>query len=372
MSTVSIQPESRSGASPSTPLGQRLYSLDVFRGLTMLWMISNGFGLQYYRDHPVLAPLARQFTHADWRGMYAWDLIQPFFMFIVGVAMPWAFARRREAGEAWAVTVRHVLKRCALLILLGTMARSLGAGKPVLDLINVLAQIAFTYFVAFLLLNKGWRVQLGVSLALLAVHTSLYVWITLPGVTGTWEKNANFGYVLDTLVLGKNWGGGYATINCLSSAANTIWGMMAGWLLFSGASNGEKVRKLVMAGAVGMVAGLVLELWVPNIKKIWTATFALLSGGITLWVLALFYWAVDVRGWRRGTRLLAMIGANSIFIYLFHEILLRWMTQSGLVFTQWIVDWNEPFGRFVNANLVIAFQVYVCYWLYQRRIFIKL
>lgn len=372
MPGVSVHPDTPSIDSPSSVLSERLYSLDVFRGLTMLWMISNGFGLSFYRDHGLLGPFARQFTHADWHGMYPWDLIQPFFMFIVGVAMPWAFTRRAQSGEPWAVTLRHVLKRCALLILLGTVARSLGAGRPIIDLINVLAQISFTYLVAFLILNKGWRVQLGVSLALLALHTGLYLFVSLPGVTGPWEKNANFGYALDTLVLGKNWGGGYATINALSSAANTIWGLMAGWVLFSRASPREKLRKLFIAGAIGIAAGLALDPLIPNIKKIWTVTFALLSGGITLWVLAFFYWACDLKGWRRGTVLLSMIGANSIFIYLFHEILLRWMTQSGLVFTQWLVALNEPFGRFFNANLVIAFQVYICFWLYRRRIFFKL
>lgn len=372
MPGVSVHPETPSGDSLPSLLGQRLYSLDVFRGLTMLWMISNGFGLRFYQDDALIGPVARQFTHADWHGMYPWDLIQPFFMFIVGVAMPWAFTRRAQSGEPWGVTLRHVLKRCALLILFGTLARSLGAGRPFLDLINVLAQISFTYLVAFLILNKGWRVQFGVSLALLAVHTALYLFVSLPGVTGPWDKNANFGYVLDTLLLGGNWGGGYATINALSSAANTIWGLMAGWVLFSQAPARDKLRKLLIAGAIGIVVGLALDPVIPNIKKIWTVTFAFLSGGITLWVLAFFYWACDLKGWRKGTVLLSMVGANSIFIYLFHEILLRWMTQAGLVFTKWIVDLNGPFGQFVNANLVIAFQVYVCYWLYRRRIFFKL
>ncbi|MCC6587627.1 MAG: DUF5009 domain-containing protein [Bryobacterales bacterium] len=372
MPTVSVRPQDSSVGSPSTTVGERLYSLDVFRGLTMIWMISNGFGLRWFMDDPVLGPVARQFTHADWHGMYPWDLIQPFFMFIVGVAMPWAFTRREQLGEPRAVTFRHVVKRCALLILLGTMARSLNTGKPILDLINVLGQLAFTYMIAYLLLRRSWRVQLGVSLGLLALHTALYEWVRLPGVTGAWAKNANFGYVLDTMVLGKNWGGGYATINWLSSAANTIWGMMAGWVLFRPAPAQEKLRKLVVAGAVGIALGLALDPLIPVIKKIWTASFAFVSVGITLWTLALFYWAIDLKGWRKSTAIIAMVGANSIFIYLFHEIMLRWMTQAGLVFTGWAVDWWGPAGKMLNDNLVIAFQIYICWWLYQRKIFFKL
>ncbi len=346
------------------PLPERLYSLDVFRGLTMLWMISNGFGLRYFQDDPSLAWLARQFTHADWHGMFAWDLIQPFFMFIVGVAMPFAFHNRSR-------TTAQVIKRCGLLVMWGIVARSISAGKPNLDLINVLAQIAFTYFVAYLVLDKGWRVQALTAFALLAAHTLFYLFVSAPGVAGAWDKDANIGWWLDGAVLGKHWGGGYATINCVSSAANTIFGVMAGWLLFSSRDASSKIRTLAMFGAAALAAGLAMDFAIPNIKKIWTATFAIYSTGFTLLALALFYWLLDVKRWRKGTVIFGMIGANSIFIYLFHEILHRWLDQTGLVFTGWAIALWPNFGHMLNAWLVIAFQVYVCYWLYQRKIFFR-
>lgn len=299
-------------------------------------------------------------------------MIQPFFMFIVGVAMPFSFARRDVANEPWRTQFRHVLKRAALLIAFGILARSIGAGKPNLDLINVLAQIAFTYTVAFLLLRKPWTVQLGASFALLAAHTLFYLFATAPGVTGPWDKNANIGWWLDGAVLGKHWGGGYATVNCVSSAANTVWGMMAGFVLMSARTPGEKIKLLAGVGVAAVAAGMALDPLIPNIKKIWTASFAVSSVGYTLLVLALFYWLIDIRGWRRGTAILAMVGANSIFIYLFHEILHRWMRQTGLTFTGWAVNLWGPFGSMLNEWLVIGFQIYVCYWLYQRRIFFKL
>lgn len=338
----------------------------------MVWMISEGFGLGFFRDHSVLGWLALQFSHADWQGAYPWDMIQPFFMFIVGAAMPFAFEKRAAAGEAGGTAFLHVLKRCALLILLGTMARSIRADRPVLDLINVLAQIAFTYLVAYLVLNKGWKVQAGTALALLAAHTALFLLASAPGVMGPWDKNANIGWVLDTMILGKNWGGGYATINCVSSASATIAGVMAGFLLKEPIPAGAKIRTLLAWGGALVVAGLALHPVIPIIKKIWTASFAFYSIGYTLFALALSYWLFDVKGYRTGSRILAMVGANSIFIYIFHEILGRWMTRSGLVFTGWAVDLWGPFGNMLNAWLVIAFQVYVCYWLYQRRIFFKL
>lgn len=357
---------------PGPPPAARVYSLDAFRGFTMVWMFSQAFGLLYFLDHPILGPLAQQFTHAEWHGVYAWDMIQPFFMFIVGAAMPFSFGRRWAAGETWGQSLRHVLKRAALLVLCGLAARSAQAGKPVLDLINVLAQLAFTYPVAFLVLRRGMAAQGAVALALLAVHWALYQFVGAPGVEGPWMKDANIGWYLDRALLGKNWGGSYATINCLSSAANTILGVMAGSLLGRAGGAGKKLRVLLIAGAAGVALGLALDPVVPLIKKIWTASFALYSGGWTLLALALFYWLCDVRGWRRWAHTFAVVGMNSIFIYLFHEVLRKWLNQTGLVFTGWAVAWWGDFGRMLNVWLVVAFQIYVCYWLYRRKIFFKL
>jgi predicted acyltransferase len=342
----------------------RQASLDVFRGFTMVWMISEGI-LSPLEGHPVWGWLATQFTHREWHGMHAWDMIQPFFMFIVGVAMPYSFARRAEEGESWTRSLGHVLKRCALLILWGLVARSVQAGKPNLDLINVLAQVSFTYLVAFLLMRFPWRTQLVVASAILALHSSLYL---SAGFADPWSRNSNIGAYWDRVVLGKNWGGGYATINCLSSAFNTIAGVIAGvWL-----RAGSPVRPLSVGGASLVVAGLLLNFWIPINKKIWTASFALVSTGICLLTLLLFYFVCDVWQKRRWGRVFVIVGTNSIFIYLFHEILGRWMRQTAPVFFGWAVDWWGAPGKMLMAAALIGLQIYVCWWLYQRKIFFKL
>ncbi|MBM3753951.1 MAG: DUF5009 domain-containing protein [Acidobacteria bacterium] len=346
----------------------RLTSLDAFRGFTMIWMFSQSFGLHLFKDHPLFGPIARQFTHHDWHGAYAWDMIQPFFMFIVGVAMPFAFAARQERGESFGHQLKHVLKRAALLILLGLFARSLRANKPVLDLINVLAQIAFTYVAAFLVMRYSARVQGAVALALLALHTALFIFGKPPDAADAWIRDNNYGQGFDMWLLGKTWGGGYATINCVSSAANTIFVVMAGRLL---QRDKEPLRKLLIAGAAALALGLALDPFVPSIKKIWTASFALMSAGWTLWVLAAFYWLCEVKGATRWARAGVIVGANSIFIYVFHEVLERWMNQSAKVFMGWAIAAWGPVGEMLQIWLVVAFQIYVCWWLYQRRIFFK-
>jgi predicted acyltransferase len=372
MSTLAAPLSQPRSATESTQGGGRLYSVDAFRGFTMLCMFSMGFGLLFYRDHPIIGPVAHQFEHEAWEGMRFWDLIQPFFMFIVGVVMPVSFGRRWAAGESWSQSLRHVLRRSALLILFGLLARSISAGRPVLDLINVLAQLSFTYFVAFLVLRKDWRVQGAVAMGFLAFHWAIYQFASAPGVEGPWARDANIGWYLDRAILGKNWGGSYATINFLSSAANTIFGVMAGSLLLSTATHSRKMAVLAGTGLAGIAAGLALSPWIPIIKKIWTASFALYSTGFTLLALLLFYWICEVRGRQAWAKVFVIVGANSIFIYLFYEILGRWMRETAKVFTGWAIDaWGAP-GQVMTVWLVILFQVYVCYWLYRRKIFFKL
>lgn len=351
---------------------ERIVSVDAFRGFTMFCMFAGPFGLDAFESSGWLAPILWQLDHEPWAGVRFWDLIQPFFMFIVGVVMPWSFARRWARGETWQASLVHVLKRAALLIAWGLIARSVQAQRPVIDLINVLAQIAFTYTVAFLVLRKSWRFQLTTGVALLALHTLAYVLWAGSTAGGPWARDANFGQWLDMQLLGKNWGGSYATINCLSSAFNTILGVVAGTLLFSRASAQRKFQIFATAGVVLVAAGLALHPWIPVIKKIWTASFALVSGGLTLLALLIFYWVCDVAGRHRWATLFVAIGANSIFIYLFHEILGRWMRQTAPVFTSWAEPWIGAFAPFTAAWLAIALQVYLCWWLYERRIYLKL
>lgn len=370
-------------ASPATSGGMRafppnrLLSLDAFRGFTMLCMLGEGFGLLYFLNNPLIAPVARQFMHVDWTisipgGVHFWDLIQPFFMFIVGAVMPISFARRWAAGESWARSFTHVLRRSALLILFGLIARSCQAKRPVLDVINVLAQVAFTYLVAFLVLRKPWVVQAGVALGLLALHWAIYRFAQAPGVLGPWVKDANIGWYLDGLILHKHWSGSYATINCLSSAANTIFGVIAGELLISDTPQPRKLQSLSAAGVGGAVIGIALSSLIPLNKKIWTASFALYSTGLTLLALALFYWIFDVKGKRAWGKLFVIIGANSIFIYLFHEILHPYLIYASRRLLSPTVSWWPSLGRMFAAWLVIGVEVLVCWVLYRRRVFLRI
>ncbi len=356
----------------SGPIEGRVFSIDAFRGFTMVCLIAEGFGFSHLTSIPAARAFAQQFTQVEWEGMHAWDLVQPFFMFVVGLAMPFSFARRWKAGESWNQSLLHVLRRSGMLIALGLIARSISAGRPNLDLINVLAQIAFTYLVAFLVLKKSWRFQAMTVVGLLVFHWALFQFVSAPGVEGPWVREANIGWYLDTTILGKTWGGAYVTINCISSAGNTLFGVMAGKLLMSALPAARKSLILAATGVGGILIGLALSPFIPLVKRIWTASFTFYSGGFTLLALLVFYWICDLKMMRRWAKVFIIVGSNSIFIYLFSEILGRWLEHTGLVFTGWAVNLWGPWGEFLNAWVVLIFEIYLFTWIYRRNIFIRI
>jgi predicted acyltransferase len=357
---------------PSATPVERLYFLDAFRGFTMLCMFGNGFGLRHFNQHPAIGAVAYQFTHAAWEGLTAWDLVMPFFLFVVGAVMPVSFAKRWAAGETWRTSFVHVLRRCALLVLFGLFARSIQAGKPVLDLINVLPHIAFAYLIAFLLLRRSWQTQAAAAVGFLAAHWAIFQFVTAPGVLGPYVKDANIGTYLDMLILGKNWPGSYATINGLCSVANVLAGLLAGRLMTSALSAARKMMILAASGVACIGLGFLLWRWIPVIKRLWTVSFAVSSIGYSLLALLLFYWLCEVKQWRRWAGVFLVVGSNSIFIYVFHESTGRYMHYIAKTFLAWMVPLWGPWGLLAESWAVILFEIYVCYWLYRRKIFFKL
>jgi len=141
------------------PVEGRYASLDAYRGLIMIMLISGGFGFGALKDHPVFGVIAAQFDHVPWTGMVFWDLIQPAFMFMVGAAMPFALARRLERGATFRQNLGHVASRSLKLILLSQILGAISGGKMNFQLINVLCQIAFTYLLCFLIMQMKFRWQ---------------------------------------------------------------------------------------------------------------------------------------------------------------------------------------------------------------------
>jgi len=199
----------------------RLGSLDAFRGMVMILLVARGFGLNQITG---LEWLAKQFTHHPGHGLWFWDLVQPFFMYIAGVAMPFSFYRRWEKGEAWSVSLVHVIRRSFILLILGILIHCAYQKKWDFELMNVLSQLAFTYFITFLLLKRKISTQLIVSLLILVAYYLAFLLFTGSADNSPWALNKNLGSAVDRLILGKTSLDGWITINFIGSAPHTIWG----------------------------------------------------------------------------------------------------------------------------------------------------
>jgi predicted acyltransferase len=359
-------------ASPAiSPASTRLLSLDVFRGLTMLLLISHGFGIHAaFRNDASAAWLANQFEHAAWVGCTLWDLIQPAFTFIVGAAMPLALARRIQQGGSRASVFRHVLWRAFVLIALSNVLSNWNSSRPpVLQLINVLCQIAFGYVICFAIMQLRFRWQVAAALGLIVFHMGLF--FAFPGPAGPFDPTGNIGAVIDRNVLGYNYSGNYTTINFLGNAITILFGVWTGMLLSSRRNHTERMRILAGCAAASFALGLVLATWIPMVKRLWLPSFTFFSTGwVLLFVLAL-YWAVEIKNWRRWTFPAAVVGMNCIFIYAFSQVLRGWLSRGLGNFTGqfWFLG---TYGAIVQNVVVMGAMWYLCYWLYRRKIFFKI
>ncbi len=360
----------------------RLVSLDAYRGLTMFLLIAES-ALVYssltalFAEGSVGAAVVQQFHHHPWNGLRFWDLVQPFFMFIVGVAMPFSLRSRISKGASWNQAFTHILKRCALLLLFGVGLHCVYNQKLVWELWNVLTQLSFTILVAFLLMRFPLKTQLLVSLLLLALTEILY---RAYEPSAPFVKDQNFGSWMDMMLMGKiNDGGGWVTINCIPTAAHTIWGAVCGSVLLSKTWEPMSiVKKFVIAGVVGLALGYGLDMLgvTPIVKRISTTSFVLASGGWCLLSLALFYWFVDIKQNRKWAKLFIIVGMNSIFIYLFAEVLGHsWLTGFVRIFNDGflgILGIGPEALTVTNAFITLAIMCYLCYFLYKKQIFFKI
>jgi predicted acyltransferase len=386
---------------------QRLLSLDAYRGAIMLLMASSGLGLsQVARHHPESAVwkfLAEQSDHAAWVGCNVWDLIQPAFMFMVGVAVPWSVANRRARGQTLPGMGMHALVRSLLLVLLAVFLSSAWSRQTEWTFNNVLAQIGLGYPFLFLLALARPRVQWLAAAGILLLYWLLFAvhplpppgfdwtsvgmkpgWQHLTGFAAHWEKNANFATFFDRWFLNLFpretpfvfSPGGYHTLNFVPSLATMIFGMLAGQLLRSDLPMAGKVTLLVMFGMAGIIFGQAIG-WsglCPIVKRIWTPSWAIYSAGWVTLLLALFVALVDWRGWKRWTFPLMIVGLNPITLYCL------WQLSPGFISNSLKIhlgqDLFEIFGPAyapMVQRLAVLFVLWlVILWMYRRRLFIRI
>lgn len=357
----------------------RLLSLDFFRGFTMVLLViefTHLFGNLIAPEFKgtIIYSIGMQFHHHPWNGLRFWDLIQPFFMFIVGVAMPLSFAKRTAKGESYRAILKHIVVRSFLLLFLGWALSVIGSGRIVFLFQNVLAQLSVTILIAFLIMRKSTVTQILISVSLLLATELLYRTFPVAGFDQPFVADHNFGAWFDMLISGKLSGGHWVSFNAIPTAAHTIWGVLAGQLLMSGKTNKQKLLTLAIAGAIGLIIGYGLNPITPIIKRIATTSFVFASGGWALLGLAAAFWLIDMLKMNKGVLFFAVVGMNPLFIYIFAHIGgAKLIDQIVRPFTSTIFAFTGELAVNLITSSVVAFCLwYICYWMYKRKLFIKI
>lgn len=360
----------------------RLFSLDVMRGLVMILLAGESVrlydSLQDLQPAGFSAVLITQFFHHPWHGLRLWDLIQPAFMLMAGTAMYISYHFKTEKGITWKDDLRHIAVRCFKLFLLGTGLQCVYSGKLVWELWNVLAQLSVTTMIAYLIIRKSYSFQIIFSVILLIITELLYRFILMPGYDEPFVLGKNFGSYMDMVLMHKINPEGWVAINFLPTAAHTIWGVLAGKLLISKTSASYKIKALVIAGMIGLFVGFGLDFLniTPIIKRISTSSFVFASGGWVLLLLAFLYWLTDVKKINRYVWVFAVVGMNSIFIYLFLNTagshFFNGFTAIFVKGFSGLAGAPENIQAILSALVTLFLEWSLCYWLYARKIFFKL
>jgi predicted acyltransferase len=351
------------------PQAKRFLTLDAFRGLIMMMLVSDGLGLRALEKHPVFHAVGEQFEHVPWVGTHFYDLIAPAFLFMVGMSMPFSLSRRTEQGATFRQNCRHIGMRCLRLMLLSQILISIQANRLHFQMHNILTHIAVACFLCFLIMQLKFTWQVVAAAVLLVLHTVPF--FLFPAADGPFTKTGNIAAVMDRALMGGNYASWTTNFNVISTTVTALFGVWAGNLLRSSRERSEKMRILAIAMVASAAAGLALMPLVPSIRRIWTASFVFWSAGWVLMIFLALYLLIEVAGYRRFVFPLSVIGSNAIFIYSLDEVLRGWLNKSVAVFTGKFY-FLGAFAPVAQSCAVFLVMWSFCYWLYRRKIFFRL
>jgi predicted acyltransferase len=362
------------------PTTERLVSLDTFRGLIMLWLAGGDEvmrSLHALGKNAVLNLLVYEFNHTPWQGLRFYDCIWPSFMLMVGISIPFAVAKRSKTQSERQI-MWHAVSRATVLFLLGSIRESVFLGHPYLiELSSALQPIAIAYLVAFLLAKKSVRVQAAVASLILVGYALLLAFVPAPGIpAGTYGHNHNLVNYVDVLLLRQHWQvwpyapDGWGTIlSTIPTVSTTILGLIIGELLMSSRSKSAKAKIIAVVGVSSVTLGWILSPFIPVVMKMWTTSYGVMTAGWACLMFAFLLWFIDVRGYKKWTLPIVVIGMNAVFIYMFMSIIP--VGKIVGVFTDPIAAKLGSFGELFSALSVFLVAWLLLFWMYKRKIFIK-
>jgi len=363
----------------------RLVSLDVFRGITIA-------GMTLVNNPGTWSAIYPPLQHAEWHGWTPTDLVFPFFLFIVGVSITLSLSKQVEKGAKQRDLILKIIRRALIIFGLGLMIY----GFPYYNLSTqripgVLQRIAVCFLIASVLfLKTGWKKQALIAGALLLVYWLLMMAVPVPGYgAGDLSKEGNLAAYIDRLLMpGHLWTPVYdpeGLLSTIPAISTTLFGVLAGHWLGSRRAPMEKVSGLFVAGSFGIFIGWAWGALFPINKALWTSSYTVFTAGMASQFLALCYWLIDIKGYRRWAKPFVVFGVNAITLYVLSSLMEVALdlpllknadgtgeSVKGYIYSHYLVTWASP----INASLIWALAFVLFWWLlmlvlYKRRVFIK-
>lgn len=357
----------------------RVLSIDALRGFDMFWIIGGGAifeSLVHVWKHPITETLATQLTHVVWEGFRFEDLIFPLFVFLVGAVLPFSIVRRKEQGHNTVQLHWHVVRRAATLFVLGLIYNGLlEFDWPDVRIPGVLQRIALCYlFAGLIVLNTRWRTQAVIVAVVLLAYWAVTMLVPVPGgqAGDLTMEGCLSSYVDQQVIPGElyyKYGDNEGVISTFPAVCTALLGALAGQWLRSNRTGEAKAQGLRIAGVVFVIIGWLWGREFPIIKILWTSSYVLVAAGWSLLLLALFYWIIDVKGYRKWSFPFVVIGVNAITIYFlqsfvnFEEISRFFLGGLARHYSH-LAPLIIPAGAFAASWLLLWF-------LYRHKIFFK-
>ncbi len=361
---------------------ERVISVDALRGFDMFWIMGGDLafkGLDNIFHNRISEYLKIQMDHVEWFGFHFYDIIMPLFLFLVGVSMVYSYRKRLANADSDKTIWGHTIKRVIILWILGMVVQGNLLSYDVNRIhfyTNTLQAIASGYLIATIfVLYLPVIYQVAATGGLLLVYWAIIALVPVGGTTlNAYDPEGNVAMFVEKAVMGKfiGWGSYTWIVSTLNFGATVMLGVFSGYMMQATNGKYRKFWGFLIYGITLIALGLVLDHWHPIIKKIWTSSFVLFSGGICVLMLAAFYLIIDVWGLRKGTRWLIILGSNAIFGYIAWHLFEKSFVGMAEVFLQGLNQWIEPafeslryFGGFLVIYLII-------WYMYRNKTFIKI
>ena len=393
----------------SSPV-KRIVSVDAYRGMVILLMLGE---LMRFRSVSRAFPdsafwkfLAFHQTHVEWAGCALHDLIQPSFMFLVGLVLPFSLISRQASGETRFQLYTHAILRAVILIALGIFLESLEVTQTNFTFHNTLTQIGLGYFPLFLLAQQGWKVQVGVFLVIMVGYWGLFAWYPAPGpefdwnavdvpldwrklyqlggFSAHWNKNSNVAWAFDVRWLNlfpretrfTHYTGGLCSLSCIPAVGTMLLGLLAGEWLRTRKTPVSKLAGIIFSALLCLGVGFALSHFdiCPIVKGLWTPAWVFFSGGWCLVCLGCFYLVIEIGLYRAWAFPLIVIGSNPIVAFCSGYLLAgpilaalyRHIGQRAFLIA------GEAYSPLLEGATIVMMIWLIHFWLYRNKVFIRI